>query len=72
MAATREDVIEYLKEYDPARGLRTGEGTRRNIWRFSGSSCCRSGSGRSGGGEAAAAAEEKTEFDVILQASWWQ
>ena len=71
MAATREDVIEYLKGMTLLGSFRAREGAGRDIRRFGGCS----GGGRSrprgggGGGEAAAAAEEKTEFDVILQAA---
>jgi large subunit ribosomal protein L7/L12 len=69
MAATREDVIEFLKnmtlleasqlvkELEDTFGVSAAAATVAAAPAAAG-----------GGGEAAAAAEEKTEFDVVLQA----
>ncbi|HEX5832616.1 MAG TPA: 50S ribosomal protein L7/L12 [Pyrinomonadaceae bacterium] len=69
MAATREDVIEFLKnmtlleasqlvkELEDTFGVSAAAATVAAAPAAGG-----------GGGEAAAAAEEKTEFDVVLQA----
>ena len=70
MAATKEDVIEFLKnmtlleasqlvkELEETFGVSAAAATVAAPMAAAGG----------GGGEAAAAAEEKTEFDVILQA----
>jgi large subunit ribosomal protein L7/L12 len=69
MAATREDVIEYLKSMtllDASQLVKELE----EIFGVSAAAAAvaaPSGAG-SGGGEAAAVVEEQTEFDVILQA----
>jgi large subunit ribosomal protein L7/L12 len=70
MAATREDVIEYLK------GMTLLEASQlvKELEETFGVSAAAAAvaapvaGGAAGGGEAAAPAEEKTEFDVILQA----
>ena len=69
MAATREDVIEFLK------GMTLLEASQlvKELEEVFGVSAAAAAvaapaAGGGGGGEAAAAAEEKTEFDVILQA----
>ena len=69
MAATREDVIEFLKNMtllDASQLVKELEET------FGVSAAAAAvaapAAGAAAGGEAAAAAEEKTEFDVILQA----
>ncbi|MEP6921922.1 MAG: 50S ribosomal protein L7/L12 [bacterium] len=69
MAATREDVIEYLK------GMTLIEASElvkelEETFGVSAAAAAVAGpaAGGAAGGEAAAAAEEKTEFDVILQA----
>ncbi|PYS46414.1 MAG: 50S ribosomal protein L7/L12 [Acidobacteria bacterium] len=71
MAATREDVIEYLK------GMTLLEASQlvKELEETFGVSAAAAavavapGGAGAGGGEAAAPAEEKTEFDVILQAA---
>jgi large subunit ribosomal protein L7/L12 len=71
MAATREDVIEYLK------GMSLLEASQlvKELEEVFGVSAAAAavavapGGGAAAGGEAAAPAEEKTEFDVILQAA---
>ena|ERR671933_390279 len=72
MAATREDVIEYLK------GMTLLEASQlvKELEEVFGVSAAAAavavapgGGAGAGGGEAAAPAEEKTEFDVILQAA---
>ncbi len=70
MAATREDVIEYLKSMTL---LEASELVKELEETFGVSAAAAAVAApatgaASGGGEAAAAAEEKTEFDVILQA----
>lgn len=69
MAATREDVIEYLKSMTL---LEASELVKELEETFGVSAAAAAvaapAAGASAGGEAAAAAEEKTEFDVILQA----
>src|SRR4051812_313788 len=71
MAATREDVIEYLKSMTL---LEASEPVKELEETFGVSAAAAAvaapvtGAG-AGGGEAAAPAEEKTEFDVILQAA---
>ena len=69
MAATREDVIEYLKSMTL---LEASELVKELEETFGVSAAAAAvaapAAGGAGGGEAAAAAEEKTEFDVILQA----
>ena len=70
MAATREDVIEYLKNITL---LEASELVKELEETFGVSAAAAAvaapaAGAASGGGETAAAAEEKTEFDVILQA----
>lgn len=69
MAATREDVIEYLKSMTL---LEASELVKELEETFGVSAAAAAvaapAAGGAGGGEAAAVAEEKTEFDVILQA----
>ncbi|CAN5697314.1 MAG: 50S ribosomal protein L7/L12 [Pyrinomonadaceae bacterium] len=70
MAATREDVIEYLKSMTL---LEASELVKELEETFGVSAAAAAvaapaAGGASVGAEAAAAAEEKTEFDVILQA----
>lgn len=69
MAATREDVIDYLKSMTL---LEASELVKELEETFGVSAAAAAvaapAAGAAGGGEAAAAAEEKTEFDVILQA----
>src|SRR5215211_6859609 len=71
MAATREDVIEYLK------GMTLLEASQlvkelEEVFGVSAAAAAVAAApagAAAGGGEAAAPAEEKTEFDVILQAA---
>ena len=69
MAATREDVIEFLKSMTL---LEASQLVKELEETFGVSAAAATVSaptgGGTGGGEVAAAAEEKTEFDVILQA----
>jgi large subunit ribosomal protein L7/L12 len=68
MAATREDVIEYLKGMsllDASQLVKELE----EIFGVSAAAAAVAAAPAAGGGEAAAPAEEKTEFDVILQAA---
>ena len=67
MAATREDVIEFLK------GMTLLEASQlvkelEETFGVSAAASSVAAPAAGGGGEAAAVAEEKTEFDVILQA----
>jgi large subunit ribosomal protein L7/L12 len=68
MAATKEDVIEYLK------GVTLLEASQlvkelEEVFGVSAAAAAVAAAPAAGGGEAAAPAEEKTEFDVILQAA---
>jgi large subunit ribosomal protein L7/L12 len=68
MAATKEDVIEYLK------GVTLLEASQlvkelEEVFGVSAAAATVAAAPAAGGGEAAAPAEEKTEFDVILQAA---
>jgi large subunit ribosomal protein L7/L12 len=70
MAATREDVIEYLKSMtllEASQLVKELEETF-GVSAAAAAVAVPAAGAASGGGEAAAAAEEKTEFDVILQA----
>jgi large subunit ribosomal protein L7/L12 len=67
MAATREDVIEFLK------GMTLLEASQlvkelEETFGVSAAAATAAAPAAGGGGEAAAPAEEQTEFDVILQA----
>jgi large subunit ribosomal protein L7/L12 len=68
MAATKEDVIEFLK------GMTLLEASQlvkelEEVFGVSAAAAAVAAAPAAGGGEAAPAAEEKTEFDVILQAA---
>jgi large subunit ribosomal protein L7/L12 len=68
MAATREDVIDFLK------GMTLLEASQlvkelEEVFGVSAAAAAVAAAPAAGGGEAAAPAEEKTEFDVILQAA---
>jgi large subunit ribosomal protein L7/L12 len=70
MAATREDVIEYLKNMtllEASQLVKELEETF-GVSAAAAAVAAPAAGAASGGGEATAAAEEKTEFDVILQA----
>ena len=69
MAATREDVIEFLKNMTLLEASQLVKDLEETFGVSAAAAAVGSPSGMAGGGgEAAAAAEEKTEFDVILQA----
>ncbi|MDT7540808.1 MAG: large subunit ribosomal protein [Acidobacteriota bacterium] len=71
MAATKEDVIEFLK------GMTLLEASQlvkelEEVFGVSAAAAAVAAAPAAGGGEAAAPAEEQTEFDVILQAAGGQ
>ena len=69
MAATREDVIEYLKNISLLEASQLVKELEETFGVSAAAAAVAAAPAASGGaGEAAAAAEEKTEFDVILQA----
>ena len=69
MAATREDVIEYLKSMTLLEASQLVKDLEEIFGVSAAAAAVAAPAGvASGGGEAAAAVEEKTEFDVILQA----
>jgi large subunit ribosomal protein L7/L12 len=71
MAATREDVIEYLKGMtllEASQLVKELEETF-GVSAAAAAVAMPAGGGAAAGGDAAPAAEEKTEFDVILQAA---
>jgi large subunit ribosomal protein L7/L12 len=70
MAATRENVIEYLKSMTllEASALVKELEETFGVSAAAAAVAAPAAGAAAGGGEAAAAAEEKTEFDVILQA----
>jgi large subunit ribosomal protein L7/L12 len=69
MAATREDVIEFLKNMTLLEASQLVKDLEE-IFGVSAAAATLAAApaAAGGGGEAAAAAEEKTEFDVVLQA----
>lgn len=69
MAATREDVIEYLKNMTLLEASQLVK-ELEEIFGVSAAAAAVAApaAGAAAGGEAAATVEEKTEFDVILQA----
>ena len=69
MAATREDVIEFLKNMTLLEASQLVKDLEETFGVSAAAAAVAAPVAASGGGgEAAAAAEEKTEFDVILQA----
>jgi len=70
MATTREDVIEYLKNMTLLEASQLVKDLEETFGVSAAAAAVAmpAGGGATGGGEAAAPAEEKTEFDVILQA----
>ncbi len=69
MAATREDVIEYLKSMTLIEASELVKELEETFGVSAAAAAAAApAAGGAAGGEAAAAAEEKTEFDVILQA----
>ena len=67
MAATREDVIEFLKSMTLLEASQLVKDLEETFG-VSAAAAAVAAPAAGGGGEAAAPAEEKTEFDVILQA----
>jgi large subunit ribosomal protein L7/L12 len=71
MAATREDALEYIKNMtllEASEFVKVLEETF-GVSAAAAAVAAAPMAGAGGGGEAAAPAEEKTEFDVILQAA---
>ncbi|HJY28109.1 MAG TPA: 50S ribosomal protein L7/L12 [Pyrinomonadaceae bacterium] len=69
MAATREDVIEFLKSMTLLEASQLVKDLEETFGVSAAATAIAAPtSGPGGGAEAAPAAEEKTEFDVILQA----
>jgi large subunit ribosomal protein L7/L12 len=69
MAATREDVIEFLKNMTLLEASQLVKDLEETFGVSAAAAAVAAPmAGTGGGGEAAPAAEEKTEFDVILQA----
>ena len=69
MAATREDVIEFLKNMTLLEASQLVKDLEETFGVSAAAAAVAApAAAPAGGGEAAAAAEEKTEFDVILQA----
>lgn len=69
MAATREDVIEFLKNMTLLEASQLVKDLEETFGVSAAAAAVAAAPATGGGGgEAAAAAEEKTEFDVILQA----
>jgi large subunit ribosomal protein L7/L12 len=69
MAATREDVIEFLKSMTLLEASQLVKDLEETFGVSAAAAAVAApAASGGGGGEAAAAAEEKTEFDVILQA----
>ena len=69
MAATREDVIEYLKGMTLLEASQLVKELEETFGVSAAAAAVAAAPAAGGGGEAAAVAEEKTEFDVILQAA---
>ena len=69
MAATREDVIEFLKNMTLLEASQLVKELEETFGVSAAAATVAAGpAAGGGGGEAAPAAEEKTEFDVVLQA----
>jgi len=69
MAATREDVIEFLKNMTLLEASQLVKDLEETFGVSAAAAAVAAPAAAAGGGEAAAPAEEKTEFDVILQAA---
>ena len=69
MAATREDVIEFLKGMTLLEASQLVKELEETFGVSAAAAAVAAAPAAGGGGEAAPAAEEKTEFDVILQAA---
>ena len=68
MSATREDVLEYLKNCTLLEASQLVKDIEETFGVSAAAAAVAAPAAAAGGGEAAAAVEEKTEFDVILQA----
>jgi len=68
MAATREDVIEFLKSMTLLEASQLVKELEETFGVSAAAAAVAAPAAGGGGGEAAAPAEEQTEFDVILQA----
>jgi large subunit ribosomal protein L7/L12 len=68
MAATREDVIEFLKSMTLLEASQLVKDLEETFGVSAAAAAVSAPAAGGGGGEAAAPAEEQTEFDVILQA----
>jgi len=68
MAATREDVIEYLKNITLLEASELVKELETTFGVSAAAAAVAAAPAASSSGETAAAAEEKTEFDVVLQA----
>ena len=68
MAATREDVIEYLKNITLLEASELVKELETTFGVSAAAAAVAAAPAAGGGAEAAAPAEEKTEFDVVLQA----
>jgi len=69
MAATREDVIEFLKGMTLLEASQLVKELEEVFGVSAAAAAVAAAPAAGGGGEAAAPVEEKTEFDVILQAA---
>jgi large subunit ribosomal protein L7/L12 len=69
MAATREDVIEYLKGVTLLEASQLVKELEEVFGVSAAAAMVAAAPAAGGGAEAAAPAEEKTEFDVVLQAA---
>ena len=67
MAATKEDVIEFLKSMTLLEASQLVKDLEETFGVSAAAAAVAAPAAGGGGGEAAAPAEEKTEFDVILQ-----
>ena len=68
MAATREDVLEFLKNCTLLEASQLVKDIEETFGVSAAAAAVAAAPAASGAGETAAQAEEKTEFDVILQA----
>lgn len=69
MAATREDVIEFLKGMTLLEASQLVKDLEETFGVSAAAAAVAAPAAGAGGGDAAPAAEEKDEFDVILQAA---
>jgi large subunit ribosomal protein L7/L12 len=69
MAATREDVIEFLKNMTLLEASQLVKELEETFGVSAAAAAVAAAPAAGGGGDAAAPVEEKTEFDVVLQAA---